>query len=290
MRLFAFPSPSGAAVRLVFGLAPGQTPHVRATPSPDPLDPGGRDVVTPSTRTFPALPPFKALEAPALEYRQHLDLHPSLAEGPVYYHLRPWGENAPWVSVQVDASRPLRTALVGVARDLLRPRLEWHLSRFVAEGRLRPALGYVPILEQSALAKDDPLPAILLKEMLAPTGAPIGTARGEWRDAGAGKVYREYAWRYRARVDLLVLSENPSERTELANLVHGAVLVDQPLLEDRGWRGLEVSRAMQMAFDPSGFPVFGEEITVDGEIEVVVREEARYAMPEPPAVVMEAPL
>lgn len=290
MRLFAFPAPSGAAVRLVFGLPPGQAPHVRATPSPDPLDPGGRDVVTPSTRTFPAEPPFIAREAPALEYRQHLDLNPALEAGPLWYHLRPWESTGEWVSLQVDASRPLRTALVGVARDLLRPRLEWHLARAVAEGRLRPALGHVPILEQNALAKDDPLPVILLKEMLAPVGVPVGLHRGEWKDLGSGRAYREYAWRYRARVDLLILSENPAERTDLANLVHGAVLVDQPLLEDLGWRGLEVSRATEMAFDPAGFPVFGEEVTVDGEIEAVVREELRYAMPGMPAVTLEASL
>lgn len=290
MRLYAFPAPSGAAVRLVFGLPPGQAPHIRATPSSDPMDPAGRDVVTPATRCLPAGAPFVALEAPALEYRQYVDIHPSLQAGPVYYHLRSWGSVGSWISVKVDASRPLRQALVGAARDLLRPRLEWHLARAVEEGKVRPALGYVPILEQSTLAKDDPLPCVLLKESIAPVGLPIGGARGEWRDLGSGRAYREYGYRYRARVDLLVLSESPSERTDLAHLIHGAILVDQPLLEDLGWRGLEVSRMTQMAFDPSGFPVFGEEVTVDGEIEVVVREELAYGLPQEPGVSLEVPL
>jgi hypothetical protein len=280
MRLFAFPAPSGAAVRLVFGLPKGQAPHVRATLGPDPLDPAGRDVVLPETRTLPAEPPFVALEATTLEYRQVIDMDLSLQVGPVYYHLRAHGGNE-WVRVQVDASRPRRQALVSVARDLLRPRLEWHLARAVQEGRIRPALGYVPILEQHALAKDDPLPAILLKEAITPIGIPIGMARGEWRPAAPGQAYRENSYHYRAKVDLLILSETPSERTDLANLVHGAILIDQPLLEDRGWRGLEVARFTDMAFDPAGFPRFAEEVSVDGEVTFVVREEMSYSVSEP---------
>jgi hypothetical protein len=236
-------------------------------------------VVLPNTRTFPAEVPFVAIEAPELEYRQVIDMDPSLQAGPVYYHLRIHGEND-WVQVRVDASRPRRQALVGVARDLLRPRLEWHLARAVQEGRIRPALGYVPILEKHALAKDDPLPTILVKESITPIGIPIGMNRGEWQPASPGQAFRENSYHYRAKVDLLILSENPSERTELANLVHGAILVDQPLLEDRGWRGIEVARFTDMALDPAGFPVFAEEISVDGELTFVVREEMVYSVSE----------
>lgn len=280
MRVIAFPFPSGAAVRLVVGLAPGELPHVRAASSPDPNAPDARDVILPSTRLYPSANPFVRLEHP-VEYWQLIDLHPSLGQGPVHYFARPWGSAEAWQHLQMDASRPLRQALVGVARDLVRPRLEWHLSRLLQAGEIPERWGQLPILEQSTLAKDDPLPALLLKEMLSPIGSGIGLYRGEWKDQGDGKLYREYSWRYRARIDLLLLAENPAERTELANLIHGLILVDQPLLEDRGYRGLEVSRMTQMDFDPSGFPVFGEEITLDGEIELVVREEAVYSVPEP---------
>lgn len=282
MRLYAFPFPSGAAVRLVVGLAPGEAPWVRASPEDDPNSPRARDVITPSTRLYPSSSPVIAREHPEREYWQYIDLDPSLGQGPVYYFARPWGGTGDWLTVRVDASRPVRRALVGVARDLVRPRLEWHLSRLAAEGTIPAHWGQIPILEQSALAKDDPLPVILLKELISPIGTGIGMRRGEWKDLGNGRLYHEYSWRYRARVDMLILAENPAERTELANLVHGLILVDQPLLEDRGYRAIEVSRLTQMDFDPSGFPVFGEEITVDGEIEVVVREEALYAVPEEP--------
>lgn len=280
MRLFAFPFPSGAAVRLVVGLAPGEVAHVRASPVPDPAAPQARDVITPSTRLYPASSPFIAREAPEREYWQYIDLDPSLAQGPVHYYARPWGGTGDWLHVEVDARRATRSAIVGVARDLVRPRLEWHLSRLAAEGAIPARWGGIPVLEQSALAQDDPLPVILLKEALSPIGSGIGLYRGEWKDLGNGTLYREYSWRYRARVDLLILSETPAERTELGNLIHGFILVDQPLLEDRGYRGLEVSRLTQMAFDPSGAPVFGEEITLDGEVELVVREEAVYAVRE----------
>uniref|UniRef100_UPI0025796036 hypothetical protein n=1 Tax=Oceanithermus sp. TaxID=2268145 RepID=UPI0025796036 len=236
----------------------------------------------PSSRLYPADDPLRLRAHPNLVYLQAFDLHPELEQGPVYYHLfatpdRGGSYLAP-ITVAVDASQPTRAATSFATRDLVRPRLEYHLQRFVDSGRVQPAAGYVPVLEQESLAKDDPLPAVLIKEAIIPTSYGIGQHRGEWTDNGDGTAYREYAYRYRARLDMLVVSESPAERTELANALHDALLTDQPLLESVGYRGLTIQRMTHAAPAPEGFMVFGEEITLDGEIEVVAREELRYSV------------
>jgi len=288
MRFYVQPMPSGAATRVVLGLEDGLDPYVYVTRDPAPPDPANpgpaRALVTPSSRIYPAEDPLRVHPHPRLKFRQALDLDRELELGPVYYHLFATPDRGASflgpVTVSVDAATPSRTAASFATRDLVRPRLDYHLARFVDEGRIQPAAGYVPVLEQESLAKDDPLPAVLIKEAIIPTTYGIGQHRGEWVDNGDGTAYREFAYRYRARLDMLVVSENPAERTELANALHDALLTDQPLLETVGYRGLTIQRMTHAAPSPEGFMVYGEEITLDGEVEMVAREELRYAVAE----------
>lgn len=281
MVLFAFPAPSGAAVRLIFGVPKGSAPLVlasRGSTIPGPDDPDARRVVTPGSRLYPAAPLGVFRPREELSWYSWVDAHPDLETGPIRYTLYAvGGPPVPPASLEVDPTPLLAYATVGVARDLLRPRLEYHLARAVRAGRFG-RVNDIPILEVESLAQGEPIPVVLMKELLFSLPHGIGLEAGEWKDQGSGKLYRERSHLYRARVDLLVLAQTPGQRTEIANALHEAVLLDQPLLEDLGLRGIGVQRATTFARDPNGNPVFGEEVTVDGEVRMSVREELHYAL------------
>jgi hypothetical protein len=286
MKFRAAAAPSGAAARLILGMPAGGTPLVIATLSSTPPDPnalgaGDRIVIDATTPLAPSTWPFEARATHGLTYHQYLDLDTSLAGTITHYHA--WvtsgtGSDGP-ITQEVDARAPTRTAVVSVVRDLIRARLDYHLTRAVASNRLRPRSGYVPILQVEALHKDDPLPCLLMKEALSPTNLEgIGKHRGE-RTAANGDRYVEEVHRYRCRIDLLALSENPEERTILANVVHEALLVDRTLLEDAGMREPTMQRLMRSATTPEGRWQFAEDISLDSIVEAVTEERMQYRVP-----------
>lgn len=294
MQFYAHPAPSGAAIRLSWSLdAPAHTPLIIATASPTPPtnplapQPGERVVVNALTPTRLGPNPFVLDENPARDLHQMLDLDKSLGLAPVTYHL--YALNGAAIAagptnLTVNATSPIRTASVPVVRDFVRGRLEYHLARFVAANQVKPSEGFVPILEQDSLTRDDPMPCILLKEMLAPLGnEAIGKYARSGKDEN-GNPYREQRYRYRARVDMLIVSVNPSERTDLATLLHGALEIDKPLFEDVGFRAPNLTRAMESGRTPENFVRFGESITVDGEVDVIVRQGQLYRVVSPDLV------
>lgn len=287
MRFRATPAPSGAATLLVLGLEPAATALVIATTTPTPPDPANltsadRIVVDASTNLRPSTWPFEAKATHDLQHWQHLDYHPSLADGITHYHA--WSVSGAGlvgpVTITVDARNPTRTAIVSVVRDFMRARLEYHLARAVAADRLRPRAGYVPVLELESLHQDDPLPCVLMKETLSPANLEgIGKHRGERHDASTGMVFTQEVHRYRARIDLLALSEQPAERTLLATVLHEGILTDRTLIEDVGYREVIVQRMMRSATTPDGRWQFAEDMSVDGIIEAVTEERQQYTVP-----------
>jgi hypothetical protein len=283
MRFRATPAPSGAAALLVLGLEPDATALVIATASPtppDPSNPGASDriVIDPSTTLRPTVWPFEAKATHDLVHWQHLDLDRSLADTVTHYHA--WAVTSTTITGpithEVDARAPARSAVVAVVRDFMRARLDYHLARAVTSGRLRPRAGFVPVLELETLNQDDPLPCVLMKETLSPTSLEgIGKHRNERTDAN-GDVFTQEVHRYRARVDLLALSEQPAERTLLASVLHEGILTDRTLIEDVGYREVMVQRMMRSATTPDGRWQFAEDITVDGIIEAVTEERQQY--------------
>ena len=286
MRFYATATPSGGAVRLLFGLPPTVGPLIYATTAATPPDlsnpnHGARLVVAPAANftahfsnviqgdstlgLYEAESVHIALEHPQLRYFQMLDLHESLRQHPtIHYHMR---HGVTWITRAVNAQTPRTTALVGIARDLVRNRLSYHLGLAVAATTLRPRAGVIPILEQETLNKDQPQPCILIRETLSPAGLDaIG------KHAGQSDDQLERRYRYRCRVDLLALSEVPAERTVLANVIHGAILQDFMLYDDAGYRNIEIVRSMRGAVTPDDRLQFAEEITLDGMIEVVTLE------------------
>lgn len=287
MRFRATPAPSGAATLLTFGLKPGATALVIATPTsapPDPANPTPTDriVVDASTHLRPSAWPFEAKATHDLQHWQYLDYHRSLADAITHYHA--WsvtgGTPAGPITREVDARNPTRTAIVSIVRDFMRARLEYHLARAVTAERLRPRAGFVPVLELEALHQDDPLPCVLMKETLSPANLEgIGKHRGERRDPATGHVFTQEVHRYRARIDLLALSEQPAERTLLATVLHEGILADRTLIEDVGYREVIVQRMMRSAPTPDGRWQFAEDMSVDGIIEAVTEERQRYRVP-----------
>lgn len=278
MNLYALPLPAGAAARVVWG-APS-TVAVRiiastsATPPADPLTLAAheRTLVEPGTLALPSAPLTRLMAEDGLTYMQVMDVHPTLGTSVVYYHL--FGDGVLTVTVSVDAREPYVQAEVDATRDMLRDRIEYHLRRMVRDNLVKPRAGYIPVLEQESMARDDPMPAVLLKETMTPSGEEgIGKHTGETET----EVHRAY--RYRARVDLLILSDNPAERTRLANRLHEALLMDMPMLEGAGWRGLAVQRSMRSGTTPEGMLIFAEEVTMDGIVEFLTRETKRYTVP-----------
>lgn len=283
LRFRATPAPSGAAALLTLGLEPDATALVIATQSAIPPDPnnlsaGERVVIDASTDLRRSAWPFEAKATHDLAHWQHLDLDTSLAGSITHYHA--WsGADGP-ITQEVDARAPIRTAIVSVVRDFLRARFEYHLTRAVNTDRLRPRAGYIPILEIEALNRDDPLPCVLMKETLSPTSLEgVGKHRGERKDAITGDTFTQEVHRYRARVDLLALSEQPAERTLLATVLHEAILTDRTLIEDVGYREVMVQRMMRSATTPDGRWQFAEDITIDGIIEAVTEERQQYRVP-----------
>lgn len=279
--LHVMPAPSGGAAKVVFGVPPGVAPRLYASSSAT-LDPDhARLLYQPGDVAHEVDAPTIARERPAQQWRALLDTDRSLRTGVVYYHLVDPSGQHDTVVASVDARDPLVSALIADTRTFITERLEYHLHRYLTEGRVHVPTGEVPIYEQESLSRDNPLPCILYRESIMP--APQVEAIG--KHAGtvtiAGERFLERAHRYRARVDLLIITESPKLRNILAQLVHEALLSDYELLEEAGWREVLVQRTMRSAEAPDGYRQYGEEITLDGVIEMRSRTRLTVTVPEP---------
>jgi len=285
------PLPSGAACRLTVAVGEESTTtfavYASSLPTP-PVGPPGpayrlvADGMFRWHRTASRI----AIESPQRHWYQTVDMHPTLrAETPVYYHCL-FSVGDP-LTVQVTPTRRMEAQAV-VLRDILKPRIEYALNKAIAANRLGPRVNHVPVYEQDVLAKDQPLPAVLVKETQTFISQPIGGIRGEWKRLGDGKMFIERTRLYRARLDMLAISENPSERTILGNILQEMVQTDWPLLEEAGYREITDQRMTRGGQDPEGLVIFAEEVTVDGVIELVTREEMLYAVSPDFGAIMEA--
>lgn len=300
MQLYATAHASGHAVRLRWTIPEGTSPLIvstrASTPPTNPLalpPTDARTIVTSATRTTDSNNPRAIKELNPGRWRQYHDLGPIQKkdagpnfDAPLTYHLYAIptsGARQGPISVTVDASDARRAADSPIIRDYLATRLRWHLRRGVTNGTIIPQAGFVPVLEQESLAQDDPVPFVLQKEMWTENGnETIGKFRGKFRDLGNGKGYNDYTSRYRVRVDLLAVSDNPTERSDLAKLIFDGLEADKSLFQDIGLSEVTLSRSMTSGETPDGRIQFGEEITLTGNIDVVISENVLYTMQDDP--------
>lgn len=266
------PHPSGGAVTLRLALNNNEIPLLVATETPTPPSNPTMARVVLDENSNPHKVPVEGARITGLTHVQVLDWHKSLGKIPLYYHL--YDARAPHAVLQtilVDARNPTSETSVSHMRTLITDRLAFHCDRILNNGELTVATNEIPILQQNALAKDDPLPCILINETIVPTNAGIGHHRGEFKDPITGTLYMEYTHRGRSRVDLLVLSEKPAERNKLARLLHEALLNDFALFSDTGWQGVEPQLSMMSGVTQDGRLQMGESITIDGIVDYVRR-------------------
>jgi hypothetical protein len=199
----------------------------------------------------------------------------------VYYHvfeMLPLGSYGPRLLVSATPGC-VRQATVVLIRDMVRSRLAYHTKRGIRDGVL-PAMRVIPILEQEVLEEGFSLPAILLKESSSPNpGAEtIGKGPEDWNDLFDGHAYREYTHATNARVDLLVLSNNPEERGLLEKFLHGVLTQDIDYFQAAGLEGVDIQRSIRHDVDPAGANYYNIELTVSGTANMRVREELTYAV------------
>ncbi|GEM48696.1 hypothetical protein [Deinococcus cellulosilyticus] len=270
----AISHPSGGAVSLRLAVQPTELPLLVATETPTPITwsqlDGARKVAEPGFNLRPVQPEGVMLETSEVQFMA-LDLHESVGLAAQHYHL--FNLNDPLaqpITTRVDATAPSSETHVSHMRTLVRQRLEYHLGRAIDAGMFKVPTEKIPVLQQNSLAKDDPLPCILLNETISPMPSGIGKYRGRGTDA-TGATYEEYTHRGRSRVDLLVLSESPSERNALAKHLHQCLLNDFTLFTDTGWQGVEPQLSMMSGVTPDGRLQLGESITIDGLVDYVRR-------------------
>jgi hypothetical protein len=284
MNLYAIPASAGAAVLLIWDIP---SALILATPtSAPPVNPASlssleRQVVGLGTRTHPAENPFVDSPAPNLEHSRILDFHKSL-KNDVWYHLYDINHpsTAP-VSLHLNAVqlKPRRTAEIPVVRDFIKDRLEYHLENAVLEGVVHPYSNQIPILEQSTLTRDEPLPCVLYKESWSQTPGSIGREGGAWKRNGETSAVREFRYHYNVRIDLLCISRQPQERLDLAQAVHGAMLMDDTFYMDAGLENPMVSRSMTDGrWNDDGDIEFGESITLEADVIAVVSQTMLYTV------------
>ncbi len=264
----AIPAPSGGAVKLILGHVGDLAALILATNAPTPPDSvtraGARVVHQGRVRlrenSNPHAPRFYVMDL-------NTD---ALPDGEVvYYHAfeqLPDGTHRPAVTVSCTP-RCLRQAVVLLMRDLVKPRLRYHLTRGIHEGALTDWFqgNPVQVFEQEVRAQGVPLPAIFIKETAtpAPDAETIGKAGGEYLELD-GTATREYRHAFNTRVDVLLLCGNAVDRAQLEQYVEGALLQDLDYYQHGGIENPQVSRFPRHDLDDGGAEYYTCEFTLQG--------------------------
>jgi len=281
-RLTGFPLPSGGAVRLELTTTLEEpSALIVATSSPvaptDPHDPLLRVI-----HSGPLRYPSGMLTGPGFHY-QVLDLDTaSLPDGEnVYYHAYDWpGPASRPLTVKVTP-QCLRDAVVLLARDILKPRLTYHLDRGLASGAIKlPAGQDIPVLEQEVRIQGEQMPAIYLKESANPNPNydTVGKLAGQWMDAQDGTAHRDTQHAYSTRLDMLLLCGTPGQRASLEKYLHGVLIQDLDYWQMSGFEAVTISRFDRHDLDPGGVNIYSAELTFECTIYLRIIEQLTYTM------------
>ncbi|MHA0048664.1 hypothetical protein [Deinococcus sp. PEB2-67] len=288
MRLFVLPLPYGGAMRLQLLAPEHATVLILATT--DGYVPTGRGdpnarVVHDDVLRWPTQPVLTWQPAPAGQgWYQVLDLDTAaLIDGEAVTYT----VFAPDLKVSGSGTPQclLRTAAV-LIRDIIRPRIEYHLQRALA-ARQFGTVTDIPVLEREALEKGHAIPAILLKERAVPDlssgGETIGKGGQEVTLPG-GVVGREFIRGARCTLDAFVLTDNPQHRATVGKWLYEVLHQDLPYFEAAGLSGTTVSRTDVHSVQP-GMNVFGSEVTLECLTQIVTTQDVPERVADNGAVV-----
>lgn len=282
-RLAGHASPFGGAARL---LLTSSTPDAyalvlaSADPTPPPPSPGdGRRVVHQGRLRHRAAGDGHVFQV--------LDLDTdSLPDGEdVFYHVYTLVDPTPAAPLTVKVTpRCLRTAIAQLIRDLVKPRLRYHLKRGQDSGAIREFDAPIAIYEQEVRNDGPNLPAIFIKESASPDPSAETIGKGgaaPYRDLHAGVSQREMRHAFRTRLDVLLLCANPDDRANLSRFLMPTFLADLEYYMHAGIENPQVSRTDRHDIDPeAGTDLYATEITLTGTTYVNVVEELSYTVPD----------
>lgn len=170
----------------------------------------------------------------------------------------------------------LRTSTRALARDAVRARLEYHLTRGLRENLIPPVdQGWIPVREREALADGDPVPIVLIKERVMPLLAAetIGHLRAGTTSDGRA---RQWIRHVRSVVDILLIAETPALRTSIGTYIENVLNQDEPYWEHAGLQTITVQNVDR--HEATDRDYFLAEITFECEGELVIREELRVTV------------
>ncbi len=284
--LTAIPAPSGGAVKIVLYfdhkdayalILASETPH-----APDPHATAGvRTIHAGRLRNSQA--DGSGLGSHA--YQQWDFNSASLQDGePVFYHafeMDPAGNFGPPLTVSAvpDCAR---SAVVVIARDVLRQRLSYHLARAIRD-ELVVGVEEIPVVEQEVREEGLPLPAIFMRESVNPdpSAETVGHMVGVHRDAHTPDGVKEYRFAYQVRIGLLLLCDNPDDRTNLERYLAGALDADRDLFPQMGLEAPVMSRFTRHDVDEgAGVDTYGSEMDVSCTVYTRVLEDMARATPD----------
>ncbi|PIG96864.1 hypothetical protein [Deinococcus sp. UR1] len=280
----AIPAPSGGAVRLqLHTTLPDRYALVLATDHPTAPDPtfqdGARKVHGGRLRYRVPNPTFTKAPHVYTVFDLRAD---ALPDGEtVYYHVYEIHPNGTFGAPLTIATEPrcVRHVAVTIARDIVKQRVQYHLSRAVLEGVITNVFE-IPLLEQEVRAEGQPLPAVYMKErvMPNPSADTVGHQGGQYVDAHNPDGIKEYRFEYRASVDLLLLAYTPSERTDLEAFLRGSLDADRELFMAAGLEAPTISAFTRHDVDEgSGTDLYGSEISIEAGVTTRVTEAVEKA-------------
>lgn len=282
----AYPTPHGGAVQLQLSGANLTHALILATATPDTPDPITRDnsrLIHTGALRHPVKPWHITLETPGINHWQVLDLDTKHLpdQVTVYYHTFEITDAGYGTPITVQATpRCLMTTVVPLLRDLLRPRIEYHIKRGLTDQTIHSTAGTIELLEQETLEEGYNIPVILIKESCtpAPQHDTVGKGRmGEWVDSLTGEATREYQEHYNCRADILILTDSPDDRANLGKYLHGVLQQDLKYFQAAGIQDPEIQRFDRHDKDPqTGRNLWYSEITFSATLHVTTTEELLY--------------
>ena len=183
------------------------------------------------------------------------------------------------VSVVPDCAR---SAVVVIARDVLRERLTYYLARAVRD-ELVVGTVEIPVVEQEVREEGLPLPAIFMRESVNPdpSAETVGPLGGVHRDAHTPDGVKEYRFAYAVRIGLLLLCDNPDDRTNLERYLAGCLDADRDLFPSMGLEAPVMSRFTRHDVDEAGgVDTYGSEMDVSCTVYTRVLESLSPVRPD----------
>lgn len=296
--IYAVPLTYGGAVQLVIPAPEGT--HVRVIASINPTAPTDPDSVTKTQ--YGKIATERLIFQGELTYKEYsftnanqtptwqvLDLESQYLNDAtnMYYYIYAYDFdlNAYEAPVSVLAiPNCLSSSEMCLARDVIKARLRYHLDRAVSNGEL-PEFNddgsYIPIEERAALADDHALPIILIKERVVPSGRPetIGHLNDCYVDKLTGITYQEESRLVRSVTEMLILTDQPEQRTILQTFIHKTLVQDLPYYHELGWQEPRVSSSDRPELQGNKM-LMAAEVSMEAEGEIIIKRQLTVRLAE----------